>query len=59
MQVTDGSEGSPPCPMEAGHRTDEGAIEVASGVSKLKCTITWSMGDGREILCATASWTVA
>ena len=45
--------------MEAGHRTDVGAIEVASGISKLKCTITWTMADGREILCAAASWTVA
>lgn len=48
-----------PCPLEAGHRVDIGAIEAASGISKLKCTIKWDMADGREILCVTASWTVA
>lgn len=34
-------------------------MQVVSGVSKLKCTINWVDENGSEILCVTASWTVA
>ena len=51
--------GLPPCPYVAGKHSDVGAIEVVSSVSKLKCSINWADEKGNEILCVTASWTVA
>jgi hypothetical protein len=50
--------GQEPCPLLAGSRKDVGSIEVVSGVSKLKCTITWTDSANNEILCVTAGWTV-
>ena len=53
--------GLPDCPLLKEHREDIGSIEVSSGVSKIKCTIKWTSTAPlkQQILCATASWTVA